>query len=498
MDNQAMKERNATRIGRREFISRAGLGAAVLGMAGGLSRRSWGGQPAKRPNILFLMSDQHRWDFLGCMGHSLVQTPNLDRLASQGTLFDTAYCQWPVCVPSRMTIVTGRYPHSHGALGNAYALPQDQQTIAAYLKSFGYQTGAIGKMHFVDEDQHHGFDYRIEKAEYGKETGNESRNSKIRSRDGREWGISSQTEEQTYEHYLADKTLQWLEKNGDNPFCLWCSFVAPHPPFIAPEKLYNLYGGKVKLPSQPPTENPFIKNSRQRWADLTDDDARTVMAAYLARITLVDMNLGRVLAALDRLGLADNTVVSYTADHGDMEWQHKLFGKMVMFDGATRIPLILRYFGRVPKGVVRHEVVEHVDILPTFYDLIGVPVPRSVQGLSLVPLLDGKIEGWPNTAFIEMNNCVIVRTLKYKCNFENGKARELYDMEKDPQEWDNLTGKAGSDKTVAEMAKLLDDWMGRTQPNLRGQVKPYRTGKAAPGRKAGKRGGKTTKAKRDE
>jgi len=491
-----MERHNPTRtpITRRVFLSRGAMGAAALAAVGGPPNCTLGASPAKRPNILFLMSDQHRWDFLGCMGHPLVQTPVLDRLASQGTLFDAAYCQYPVCVPSRMTIITGRYAHSHGAIGNLYALPQDQQTIAGHLKTFGYQTGAIGKMHFVGEDQHHGFDYRIEKAEYAKETGDDSRNPQIRSRDGREWGISTQTEEQTYEHFLADKTIEWLEKNGDKPFCLWCSLIAPHPPFIAPEKLYRMYEGKVRLPPQPPTPNAFIANSRNRWADLTDDDARTVMTAYLARITLVDMNLGRVLAALDRLGLADSTIVSYTADHGDMEWQHKLFGKMVMFDGATRIPLILRGPSRIPKGAVRHEVVEHVDLVPTFCDLVGVPAPATVQGRSLVPLLEGKTEGWPNAAFIEMHNCVIVRTPKYKCNFENDKPRELYDVEKDPQEWNNLVGQTGSEKTLAETKKLLDDWRARTQPDLRGQVKPYRTAKAVGAkRKAARRAAKGAK-----
>ena len=465
-------------MNRREFIGRAAGSATGLAAAGLLLQgRASAAEAVKRPNILFIMSDQHRWDFMGCMGHPLAQTPALDRLASEGTLFDAAYCQWPVCVPSRMSITTGRYARSHGALGNSYALPQDQQTIAGYLKGFGYQTGAIGKMHFIDDDQHHGFDYRVEKAEYAEESGAETRNAAIRARDDKEWGISNQTEAQTYEHYLADKTIEWLQKNGDTPFCLWCSFVAPHPPFIAPEELYDLYAGKVGLPPQPPTPNAFVGRSRQRWVDLTDQDALAVMTAYLGRITLVDMNVARLLAALDRLALADNTVVSYTSDHGDMQWQHKLFGKMVMFDGATRVPCILRYRSRVPKGVVRHEVVEHVDMYPTFCDLLGVPTPPTIQGRSLVPLLAGETARWPNTAFIEMGNSVIVRTSQHKCRFEDGQALELYDTKQDPQEWSNLVGKPGSATVVAHMKGLMDDWTQRTQPDLRGKVQPYRTAK---------------------
>jgi len=484
---------NQGRITRRQFVTRLGAGAAAaIGMVG--FQRGWAAEsgPAKRPNILFLMSDQHRWDFMGCTGHRLVSTPNMDQLAAEGALFDAAYCHWPVCVPSRMSMITGRYAHSHGAIGNAYALAQDEQTIGSYLKTFGYRTAAIGKMHFVDDDQQHGFDYRVEKADYGEETNAESKNSNIRARSGKPWGISTQTEEQTYEHYIADKTIDWMEKNADKPFCLWCSFSAPHPPFVSPEDFYKLYEGKVKLPPQPPTPNPFLKKSPQEWADLTDEEAPVVMTAYLANITLVDMNLGRVLKALERLGLADSTIVSYTSDHGDMQWQQRRFGKMTMFDGATRIPLILRYGPRIPRGAVRREVVEQVDLYPTFCDLLGVSTPSAVQGRSLMPLLEGKTAGWPNTAFIEMGGSVIVRASRHKCRFEGNKALELYDLEKDPQEWDNLVGKPGSDKIVAEMQQLLADWWKRTQPDLRSQVKPYRSGKAA-AKSAGKTKGQDKK-----
>lgn len=475
MKNRAQSEHAITR---RRFIATVGAAATVgVGVLRGAARP----QPGRRPNLLFIMSDQHRWDFMGCTGHRLVRTPNMDRLASQGALFDAAYCQYPVCVPSRMCIITGRYTHSHGALTNAYALPQDQQTIGGYLKTLGYQTAAIGKMHFVDDDQHHGFDYRLEKLDYGRDTGGEIRNAGTLSRTGESWGISDQTEEQTYEHYLADKTIEWLEQNRDKPFCCWCSFVAPHPPFVAPESLYRQYEGKIRLPARPATPNPFLRPSTQDWANCTDEQALAVMTAYLARITLVDMNLGRVLDALERLHLADNTIVSYTSDHGDMQWQHGRFGKMTMFDGATRIPLILRYGPRVPKGAVRREVVEQVDLYPTFCDLLGVPTPATVQGRSLMPLLEAKRTDWPDTAFIEMGNSVIVRAGRHKGRLEDGKVLELYDLRDDPQEWNNLIGKPEGDRIAAGMSRLADDWRKRTGPDLRGQVSPYKGAAGAAG-----------------
>jgi choline-sulfatase len=466
------------KITRREFVARFAGQAAAIGIVGAMPLAAAGGKSAKRTNILFLMSDQHRWDFMGCAGHPLAQTPNMDRLAADGAMFDAAYCHWPVCVPSRMSIITGRYARSHGTLGNAYALPQDQQTIGGYLKTLGYQTAAIGKMHFVDEDQNHGFDYRVEKADYARDKGADIKNAKIRARSGKPWGISTQTEQETYEHYIADKTIEWLKNNAGRPFCVWSSFSAPHPPFVSPENFYKLYEGKVKVPPQPPAPNPFLKKSKQNWADLTDEEAPVVMTAYLANITMVDMNLGRVLKALKELGLAENTVVAYTSDHGDMQWQHRRFGKMTMFDAAARIPLLLRYAPRVPRGIVRHEVVEQVDLYPTFCDMLDVPTPLSVQGRSLMPLLEGKAADWPNTAFIEMGSSVVVRASRHKCRFEGDKALELYDLEKDPQEWDNLIGKPGGEKIVADMRRLLKDWEERTRPDLRGKVTPHRKGKA--------------------
>ena len=413
----------------------------------------------QRPNLLFLIADQHRGDFIGCAGHPFAQTPSLDRLASQGVRFERAYTSWPICVPARMSIITGRYPHSHGAYGDQAVLLQP--TIADQLKALGYQTAAIGKMHFLDTDQHHGFDYRIEHEDFDKAIGESRRSHKVSSRDGKAFGVAKWPEEQTYEHFIADKAIAWLEKNGARPFVLWCSFSAPHPPYLAPEKLFNLYAGKVTLPPQTAVPNPLLKTD-EHLGKLTAADVKTILACYLANITLTDLNLGRVLAALDRLGLGTNTVVCYTADHGDMQWQFQRFGKGVMFDGATRIPLILRAPTRVPVGVIRCEVVEHVDLYPTFCELLGVPVPPTVQGRSLLPLLAGTTTNWPNTAFIEQNRQVTIVHDRYKCSFAQDQPRVLYDLQTDPQEWTNLFSQPVSAPLLADMQKLLTDWRART------------------------------------
>ena len=469
--------RRLVKMDRRGFLAAtAGAAAALALLAFGVGEPQAAQRPqAKRPNILLIMTDQHRWDFMGCAGHPLVKTPNLDRLAAEGVRFNTAYCQAPVCVPARMSIITGRYAHSHGAASNRLALPEDQQTIGHYFKTLGYQTGALGKMHFVGPDQHHGFDDRIEWAQFAKTLPAElkKRNPDRGNDELISAGISPLTEAQTYEHFLATKTIEWLERNGSEPFCLWFSMIAPHPPFKAPKNLYDLYAGRVADPPAPPAdasprvpEIEEIDQERRGMFDASDDGRKAIYAAYLGNITLADNCIGRVLEALDRLGLAENTVVVYTADHGDMQYEHGLFFKFVMFDGSARIPMIIRFPGHTAKGAVRQQVVEHVDLYPTLCELTGAPIPPTVQGRSLTKLLNGDDPSWPNTAFSELS-MTMVRTQRYKCNFSGGEPLEVYDMEKDPREFYNLAQTERGKEVIRDMVKLRDDWMARTQPDLR-------------------------------
>lgn len=475
-------------ITRREFLSRLGLGAVGLATSGLLGPLDAPAAQA-RPNILYIMSDQHRWDFMSGMGHPLVHTPNMDRLAREGVLFDAAYCQSPLCVPSRMSEITGRYVHSHGALSNGYVLPETERTIGNHFKDHGYATGALGKMHFIDKDQHHGFDFVVNADDFFEATGRDMKPSPVpdseqvarRARAGRravrrsgpKEGPSLETDEQTYEHFLADRMIDWLDKKPPQPFCMWLSFHAPHPPYLTPETYYRLYEGKVRVPEQPPAG---YFSQGQKKSNLPQDQQLRMIAAYLGRITSVDTQIGRVLAAMEKAGVLDNTIISYTADHGDMMGERNRYAKGVMYDPSARIPMIFRYPKALPRGVRRHEVVEQVDLYPTFCDLTGLPTPSTVQGRSLKPLLAGKSAGWSNTAFSELADKVLVRENQYKLTFYDGKPLELYDLEKDPHEWDNLIGKPGSEAVVARLTKLRDDWMARTTPDVRGQVTKYRTG----------------------
>ena len=481
-------------ITRREFLTRLGLGAAGLAASSLLRPGSGLAAEPQRPNLLYIMSDQHRWDFMSGLGSPLVHTPRLDRLAREGVLFDSAYCQAPLCVPSRMSEITGRYVHSHGALSNQYALPETERTIGHHFKDHGYATGAIGKMHFQDEDQHHGFDLIIGATEYYEATGKdfkptpyggdpaqgvlrEHTKKQTRRQGGRRFGKSAETDEQTYEHFLADRFIDWLGKKPPQPFCMWLSFHAPHPPYLTPDTYYKLYEGKVKVPEQPPP-GYFSEGRPKKNGNMSEEQELAAIAAYLGRITSVDTQIGRVLAAMEKAGLMDDTVISYTADHGDMMGERSRFGKTVMYDSSARIPLIFRYPKALPRGVRRHEVVEHVDLVPTFCDLTGLPTPPTVQGRSLAPLMAGKSVNWANTAFSELADKVLVRENQYKLTCYDGKALELYDVAKDPREWHNLIDKPESKAVVERLTKLRDGWMARTTPDVRGHVQPYHSGQA--------------------
>jgi len=422
-------------------------------------------------------------------------------------LFDAAYCQSPLCVPSRMSEITGRYPHSHGALTNGHALPESEKTIGDHFKANGYATGAIGKMHFVDEDQHHGFDVIVGADEFFAATGRDFKPTpapddaaaapeqvglRNRPRLGQRAGISLETDAQTYEHFLADQMIDWLGRKPPQPFCMWLSFHAPHSPYLTPEVYYDLYAGKVKLPEQPPPG--YFTQRKQQKANLPEADQLKMIAAYMGRITSVDTQIGRVLTALEKAGLMDSTIISYTSDHGDMMGERNRYAKQVMYDPAARIPLIFRYPRALPQGMRRPEVVEQVDLYPTFCDLAGLPTPATVQGRSLLPLMRGQTANWPNTAFSELGDMVLVRENQYKATFygrtlmSGGVALELYDVARDPKEFDNLIGRPGSDAIVARLTKLRDDWMARPPPDVRGQVTRYRTGAERKARRRLRRG----------
>ena len=470
---------------RREFL----LSTAVVASAGsGLVSGSR--LPQDRPNILLITDDQHNAHNLGCYGDPLVKTPNLDRLAARGVLFKRAYSQSLICGPSRVSIITGQYVHSHGYYGNygpphwyssrpagsrrkwhcdcdnSSLRPGSPIWIPTYFRQYGYQTAILGKAHYGyqriaqefdyfrlsnvvdappdDPLKIHWFQFLIERrgAIYEDRLESSRRpNSAFRSR---------LPKRLSQEWWVGDRAIEFLRnRDRSKPFFVSINFRRPHAPIAAPAPYDTMYPPEeVKLP--PSVSDPFhdkpaeqfeaARRSTYPYHPSERSKLRQIIAMYFGLITLIDDNLGRILDELDAQGLTNNTLVIFTSDHGDFSGEHGFFHKNLgMYEAIHRIPYIVAGPG-FDAGQVRNELVEQVDIFPTVCDVAGLPIPESVQGLSLKQLATHDVTGWPRTAaFGEMEDRKCVRTTRYRMVYDPiGNFHELYDHSHDPWELTNL------------------------------------------------------------
>jgi choline-sulfatase len=395
------------------------------------------GDPVKIRNVLFIMGDDHAAYALGAYGNSIARTPNLDRLASRGVRFDRAYTNSPVCTPSRQSIITGRLPHAAGVTLLRTPLSDKQVTIAEHLKQSGFITGALGKMHFINEHLRHGFDHRLDISDYRKHLSEHPprrppESAKVKPpwrpfRDpARIWLNADVLPLSTYDEesdgtYLARRAIEFLRSNQEGRFCLWLSFYQPHSPFDFPIE----YVGKYDAQQMP---LPKVRPEDERWIpaifkDLSGDDRRGIIAAYYTAAEYLDKNVGLVLAELSRLKLDSSTLVIYVADNGYLLGHHGRFEKHAMWEQAVRVPLLISHPARFGQVRSVSALVELVDLVPTILEALEVPPLMGAQGMSLVPLLEGKTRHHRDFVFSEYleDNVAMVRTPQWKYIFGSGK-----------------------------------------------------------------------------
>ncbi|MCL4544139.1 MAG: sulfatase-like hydrolase/transferase [Chloroflexi bacterium] len=435
-------------------------------------------------NILWITSDQHSSHALGCYGNSVVQTPALDALAAQGMAFDQHYCSYPVCVPARFTMMTGLYAHHHGAATNSEPLPLRVRTVAHHFAHAGYVTAWIGKMHPVD-GQTHGFDYLMDFGAYYDYLGPKQRvfTYGMGAEDsgcGSPWLTIFRehpnerspwvpadlprhndtlevrellAEPDHFESFVAREMVRFLEQYGGEPFFAVASFLKPHNPFSPPAEFAALYDpAAMPLPEQrvlPPTPLPHqVSTHRYPFVGTAGGDAwlQRFIAAYYGNVSHMDACAGRIVAALDRLGLAERTLVVYTTDHGEMLGEQGLRGKFCFYEGSARLPLIARLPGTIPAGVRTEALVDQADFVPTFLDLAGIePAPRSqpLDGASFAPVLRDPASVGKPAAFgeysLQRQPFYLWRTgpWKYVRYTAPGVPEELYDLSSDPKEQHN-------------------------------------------------------------
>lgn len=436
-------------MSRRKFLGIMGLStlSCTLPWTSGLPSQRIGGD---KTNLVFIFTDQHRQDGVGAYNKTPVKTPNLDQLAAEGIRFDNTFTAQPVCAPNRASILSGLYPHSHGVLENTWSLSPRIQTLAEMLGPEGYDCGYYGKWH-LDRSHKQGYETFPDYPSDGR---------------GSNHHFTIDGEMVYAVDKITDDAIEFLEDHHDRPFYLHVSFYPPHPPYTVPEKYEELYSEIYP-----------------------DDEHRRI---YYAMCTKVDEQIGRLIGKLHSLGIADNTLVVFTSEHGhffEQRWnEHE---KRLCYDTASRVPLLMKFPGRVTEGSATRELISSVDLTQTILGLLNIAGPQGLQGKDLSDLVTGKSTSGREAVFIEnfpyidkgetpgkYNNepdwgtgeerCV--RTLEWKLILSTVREPELYDMTQDPEEQNNLWAKMKNTRDAAELLTLLHRWGVETGDDLAPQL----------------------------
>ncbi len=443
-----------------------GMVALVVGVV--LGQDSADKTVVRRPNILLILTDDHYARALGSINPEVV-TPHLDRLAQEGLCSLQNYITFPVCHSSRCTILTGRYPSAHRAWQNGLLMRDSEVTLGEALTAAGYQTAAIGKMHYRSEGQTQGFAHVWNEDDF--QPIMRARNIENHVTWDRpkqfmyEVGILRLPAEETINGLITRKAVEWLDEHATRqPWLLIVSYPAPHAPTIPTEKYARMYDPeKIALP--PNVKNYFDKSVPwyPGWvADrrFSDEELRLFLARYYALVTQVDDHIGDVLDTLGRKGLLDETIVMFAGDQGDLAGEHGGVGKGAFFyEAEARFPLIVRYPRLIPAGRVTSALVSQVDLMPTLLDLADVPIPIGVQGVSQTPVFLGEQKSVRDACFGEIQRISkYIRTERYALTWYREKGGELYDLVEDAHETRNVFNDPDHAPIVQDLMRRLIDW----------------------------------------
>lgn len=446
-------------ISRRELLEILG-GVAAAGMLD-VTLPGWAlSSPAQRPNIVFILSDDHRWDHMSCMGHPFLETPSLDRIAKEGVLCENAFVTSSLCSPSRASFLTGQYAHTHGVKNNITPWRDENVTFLELLKKAGYDTAFIGKWHMPGKGlpDLRGVDRFI--------------SFTIQRGQGRYFncplivdGVETPSRKEYITEELTDYALDFMRNKRENPFCLYLSLKAVHHRWLPPKDLKGTYKNITDL---------HLPAEADNWLGLVDNHIiygtlgvlEQMYRGYCETILAIDREVGRILNYLEASGLADNTVVIYAGDNGIYWGEHRLVDKRFAYEEVIRIPFIVRYPKLIGNpGRRLSQMVLNIDLAPTLMELAGLPVPRNMQGMSILPLLASKDipwrKSWLYEYFVDFPYTVpemyALRTENYKyIEYESGcYPPELFNVSSDPGEKKDLCSTKLADKILPKLQKEL-------------------------------------------
>ncbi len=446
-----------------------------------------------KPNVLFIVSDDLNCQ-LGCYGNRIVQSPNIDRLAARGVRFERAYCNDPVCNASRTSFLSGRYPDTTKVFGNGtqprVALGKEFQFLPEYFRAHGYFTAGIGKiahgsfpdsikwdvfaepMRGVEEDDLPASGAKGAKKKDATKRAEKKGGAKKKDTAAKDepvpfgWQATDNKDEEEPDGITARKVVKLMEEHKDKPFFIAAGFHKPHVPHTAPKKYFDLYQvEKMPLPIEPTghaKDIPTIAHPPKYYPDLTDPQKRAIIQHYYAATTFMDTQVGVLFEAMDRLKLWDNTIVVFLGDHGWHHGEHDGFwAKMSVMEESARAPLIVAAPGR-KANAPSARLVEFVDIYPTIAEFCGLPKPPGLEGTSFLPLLDEPARVWKKAAFtvVSRGRSGLGRSVRTEhftyIEWPDGSA-QLYDHDRDAQEYFNLVKDSRYTKTVAELKQVLKD-----------------------------------------
>jgi len=470
---------------------------------------------ADKPNILLIYTDQQRFDTIHALGNPVIHTPHLDRLVQEGVAFTEATTPSPVCMPARWSLHSGQWTSTHRCYSNHHPGLIPPQSLPGLLRAAGYRTGLVGKNHsFLKPSD---LDFWSERPE---------------ARDRRAWQVRQRWIETVQRtryprlaeepvpggvaadpaHHKTDEALRFIASRDERPFFLWLSYVHPHTPYMVPEPFFSLYAqAAIPLPAVEPNGleaagKPFRQIFHQQNNDailpFNPEQIQTMRRVYYGQISLVDAEIGRILSYLDEHGLAEQTLVIFSSDHGDYMGDHGLFTKSpALYDCLVRVPLIFRWPGRIDQGRRDHRLASTIDLLPTLAAVAGVPCPRQAQGINLLPFLEdggrgaeirpavfseyglpglpysperlAMSTGFDRTRFRNPLNPLLpwegnpvslsgrirmIRTHRFKFVQEAFGRCELYDLAEDPHELVNLWNASAYGHIQRELEEQLEAW----------------------------------------
>lgn len=433
-----------------------------------------------KPNVLFLICDDLNCN-LGCYGHAQVKTPNIDRLAEQGVRFEGAFCQYPLCGPSRASFMTGLYPDQTNVRRNPVFVRERLPNVTTMSQLFryrGYKSARIGKIYHYGVPSNIGssghddplsWDYAINPR--GRDREEEHLIFSVRPGEFggyMSWLAADGSDEEQTDGIAATEAVELINRftDRDEPFFLAVGLYRPHTPYVAPKKYFDLYSpDDMVIPEVPPGYLQTLPSLAQKSLTkkkehytITKDKARLAKQAYYASVSFADAQIGRILDGLKQAGAMDNTVIIFTSDHGYHLGEHGHWLKTALFENAARVPLIIAGPGVSAKGQTSMSLAELTDLYPTVADLCGITPPAFLSGVSLKPVLNDPASTPRTSALTQLKQNYTIRTEHFRYTEwgpQGSAGAELYDRRSDPQELINLAGSDQYAATRRELAELL-------------------------------------------